>query len=153
MHIRDTKRWAVLTSMVAGLLLASCGGSSVSTTQLQGTNEVPPTSSSATGTATATLDGDDLTVTGSFSGLSSALHEVSGSAAHVHQAAAGQNGDIVFNLDVTPGADSRSGTFSGKKTLNDTQKTAFKDGLFYVNIHSENFPMGEIRGQFSNVTY
>jgi hypothetical protein len=153
MHIRDTKRLAVLTSMVAGLLLAGCGGASVSTTQLQSTNEVPSTSSSATGTATATLDGDDLTVTGSFSGLSSALHEVSGSGAHVHQAAAGQNGDIVFNLDVTPGADSRSGAFSGKKTLNDTQKTAFKDGLFYVNIHSENFPMGEIRGQFSNVSY
>lgn len=153
MHMRDTKRWAVLTWVAAGLLMAGCGSSSISTTELKGSNEVPPvTSTSASGTANATLDGDELTVSGTFSGLSSALHEVSGSAAHVHQAAPGANGDIVFNLTVTPGADAKSGSFSGSKTLNDTQQKAFKDGLFYVNIHTDNNPTGEIRGQFGTIT-
>lgn len=151
MHIRDTKRWAVLTSMAAGLLLAGCGGKSyVATTQLSGGNEAPtPVSTSATGVATATLDGDELSVTGTFSGLDSPLHEESGSAAHVHLGDVGVAGPIVFNLiTTTTGTDARTGSFSGKKSLNKDEQTAFKNGGMYVNVHSENHPMGEIRGQF-----
>jgi hypothetical protein len=150
MHTRDTKRWAVLTWVAAGLLMAGCGETSISTTQLSGANEVPPvTGTSATGAATATLEDDKLIVSGSFSGLTSALTE---DAAHVHQAPPGENGGIVFDLNVTPGADGRSGSFTGTRTLNETQRKAFKDGLFYVNIHSMNYPAGEIRGQFSTIT-
>ncbi|PTL79823.1 CHRD domain-containing protein [Vitiosangium sp. GDMCC 1.1324] len=154
MHTRNTKHWVVLTWVAAGLLgLAGCGNDTfVSTTELKGANEVPAVTTSASGTANATLDGDTLTVTGNYSGLSSALHEVSGSAAHVHQAATGENGPILFNLTVTPSAaDSRNGTFNGSKNLNDTEKQAFKDGLLYVNVHTEANQSGEIRGQFSLV--
>jgi hypothetical protein len=72
---------------------------------------------------------------------------VSGSAAHVHNAAAGQNGPIVFNLTVTS-TDRRTGTFTGTKSLTSDEENAFKSGLFYVNVHSANFMGGEIRGQF-----
>lgn len=149
MHMHDTKRWAVLALLGAGLLgMTGCGQSSVSTTTLSGNNEVPPVTTTASGTANATLDGDDLSVNGTYSGLSSALHEVSGSAAHIHNAPPGQNGGIVFNLTVN----ASNGSFSGSKRLTDAEKDAFEAGNFYVNIHTENHMGGEIRGQFTNIT-
>ncbi|WP_043400071.1 CHRD domain-containing protein [Archangium violaceum] len=153
MHTRDTKRWTMLGVLGAGLLaLAGCGSNSwVATTQLSGANEVPPTSVPATtmGTATATLDGDKLTVTGGFSGLQSNLQEVpdTGSSVHIHQAAQGVNGPVVFSLAVTT-TDQRNGSYTGTKDLSDEEQEAFKDGLFYVNIHTSGNPNGEIRGQF-----
>jgi hypothetical protein len=153
MHMRHTMRWgAVLTLVGTGLLaLTGCGETLVATTQLSGANEVPPvTATSATGTATATLDGDELTVNGTFSGLGSDLQEVSGSAAHVHRAAVGQNGPILFNLTVTAGADRRTGSYTGTKTLNSDERDAFKAGELYVNVHSVNYMGGEIRGQFAS---
>lgn len=148
MHRHDTKRWAVLALLGAGLLgMTGCGKSSVSTTTLSGANEVPPVTTSATGTANATLDGDELTVNGTYGGLSSDLFEVSGSAAHVHNAPAGQNGPIVFSLTVN----ASNGSFSGSKKLTDSEKDAFEAGNFYVNIHTANNNGGELRGQFSNI--
>jgi hypothetical protein len=148
MHTRDTKRWAVLALLGAGLLgMAGCGKSSVSSTQLTGANEVPPVTTSASGTANATLDGDELSVNGTYSGLSSDLHEVSGSAAHVHNAPPGENGGIVFNLTVN----ASNMSFSGTKKLTDAEKDAFKAGRFYVNVHTADHEGGEIRGQFSSI--
>lgn len=150
MHTRDTKRWAMLSLVGAGLLmLAGCGSSKfVATSQLTGSAEAPtPVTTSAGGTATATLDGDELTVTGGFNGLQSNLMMTSGSSAHVHRGASGTAGPIVFNLTVTS-TDERNGTFTGTKSLNDEEQKDFKNGLYYVNVHTANNPSGEIRGQF-----
>lgn len=114
---------------------------------LSGAQEVPSVDTTATGQGTATLEGNQLTVDGTFEGLSSDLLEVEGSSAHIHEAAVGENGPIVVNLDVTPGADNRSGTFVGTFDLTDEQVSAFEDGRYYVNVHTDTFPGGEIRGQ------
>jgi hypothetical protein len=154
MHTQDTKRGMVLGVLGAGLLvLAGCGGNSyVAVSSLSGANEVPPVTVPATtsGTATATLEGDKLTVIGTFSGLQSAPQNVqdTGSSAHVHQGAQGTNGPVVFSLAVTIGADGRNGSFTGTKNLSKEEQEAFKNQLFYVNIHTVNNPNGEIRGQF-----
>jgi CHRD domain-containing protein len=153
MNTRDTKRWTVLGVLGAGLLvLAGCGSKSfVATTQLSGANEVPPTSVPATtnGIATATLDGEKLTVTGTFSGLQSNLQVATGtgSSAHVHQGAQGTNGAPVLDLTITS-TDQRNGSYTGTKDLSDAEQEAFKNGLFYINVHTVNNPGGEIRGQF-----
>lgn len=132
--------------LVAGALwLAGCGDTKADT-ELSGAQEVPSNMSEASGTAHAELDGDELTVTGTFSNLSSALVEVSGSAAHVHNAPRGENGPIVFNLVITS-TDNLNGVFTGSKTLSDDQKDAFKNGDLYVNVHSVSYDAGEIRGQ------
>lgn len=151
MHTRDTKRWTVLGVLGAGLLaLAGCGAKSyVATTQLSGANEVPAVTTNATGIATATLEGDKLTVTGTFSGLQSNLQVAPGtmSAAHVHQGAQGTTGAPILDLTITT-SDQRNGSYTGTKDLTDEQQEAFKDGLLYVNVHTVNNPGGEIRGQF-----
>jgi hypothetical protein len=119
----------------------------VATTSLSGANEPTQVTTTATGTATATLEDGDLTVTGAFSGLQSDLQEVSGSAAHVHQGAAGTHGPIVFNLTITS-TDKRNGSFTGSSSLDDAQQKSFQEGLLYVNVHTVQNPGGEIRGQF-----
>jgi hypothetical protein len=153
MHTRHTKRWgAVLTLVGVGLLaLTGCGSNPyVATPSLTGANEAPtPVTTNAIGTASATLDGNDLKVIGSFSGLSSNLFVVpdTGSSVHVHRGAAGTAGPVVFSLTVTS-TDQRNGTFEGTRELSDEEQKDFKNGLYYVNVHTTTNQTGEIRGQF-----
>ena len=110
--------------------------------QLSGSQEVPPVTTDATGSATFTLSGDTLSLTGDFSGLSSPY-----TASHVHMAAMGENGDVIFPLNVTLDADNMSGIFSADQTLTQEQVDAAMAGNLYINVHSEMNPSGEIRAQ------
>ncbi|MEP5047655.1 MAG: CHRD domain-containing protein, partial [Balneola sp.] len=60
-------------------------------TTLSGSNEVPTVTTSANGSITATLNGNELTVEGSFEGLSSAY-----AASHLHAGMAGEAGGVLF---------------------------------------------------------
>ncbi|MGA9525150.1 MAG: CHRD domain-containing protein [Myxococcaceae bacterium] len=131
--------------VAAAVCLVGCG-EKVETT-LSGDQQVPAVTTSATGTATAELYGETLEVEGSFEGLQSDLLVAAGSSAHVHRAARGASGPIVFNLTVTPAADNRSGTFKGSSTLSADDLENYRNGLLYVNVHSTDHPTGEIRGQ------
>ena len=131
------------------LLLLGCGNDSVSrTADLSGANVVPSNTSSATGTALATLDGNRLKITGTFGNLSSDLVETDGAKAHVREAAAGSNGPDVFELNVDSN-DQRSGTFEGSFDLTDAEESVYNGGLYYVVIYSSQFPDGELRGQLN----
>jgi glucose/arabinose dehydrogenase len=111
------------------------------TATLSGAQETPANNSTATGTATLILSPDETTarVSLSFSGLSSAQ-----TAAHIHgPAAVGVAGPVLFPLP------------NGQVTdfdiaLSPGQATDLKNGLWYANVHSNNFINGEIRGQFSS---
>jgi uncharacterized repeat protein (TIGR01451 family) len=106
---------------------------------LTGAQEVPPTNLTASGTATVVLSPDETnaTVSLNFNGLSSAQ-----TAAHIHgPAPAGTNAAAIFGLP-----DGQVSDFS--ISLTPAQVQDLKDGLWYVNVHSTNFPNGEIRGQF-----
>jgi uncharacterized repeat protein (TIGR01451 family) len=109
------------------------------TATLTGAQETPPNTSTATGTATLLLSPDEKTarVSLSFSGLSSAQ-----SGAHIHgPGAAGVVAPILFPLP--------SGNLSDVViALTSTDVQDLKNGLLYINVHSNNFTNGEIRGQF-----
>jgi hypothetical protein len=51
---------------------------------------------------------------------------------------------VLSNLTDTGGS---SGTLSGRGTFTLTQVAQFAQNLGYVNVHSSQFPGGEIRGQ------
>jgi hypothetical protein len=114
---------------------------------LSGTTEVPPTTSSGTGTATVTYDAGTKMVTweGSFSGLSGPA-----TAAHIHgPAEAGKNAGVIVPLsqkDVP-----FTSPFKGSATLADDKATALaaalSSGQAYVNVHTAANPGGELRGQ------
>jgi glucose/arabinose dehydrogenase len=106
---------------------------------LDGSQETPPHTTNARGTATLLLDKDEKTALVSlrFRDLSSAQTD-----AHIHgPAAVGVTAPPVFDLP--------DGNFENLQiTLTQQQVSDLKAGLFYVNVHSQNFPAGEIRGQF-----
>lgn len=106
---------------------------------LNGAQETPSNSSTATGTATLLLSPDEkeARVALNFSGLSSAQ-----TGAHIHgPGAAGVAAPILFHLP--------NGNFNNVLiSLSATDVQNLKNGLLYINVHSNNFPNGEIRGQF-----
>jgi hypothetical protein len=107
---------------------------------LSGANEVPANSSTATGEANARFDQQTkvLTVTITYTALSAAL-----TAWHIHKAAVGVNGSVVFNF----GTPQPSGFVYTSAALTADQETDLMGGLYYVNLHTANFGGGEIRGQ------
>ncbi len=117
--------------------------------------EVPPIEDGpATGTFDAFLPGNILLVEGDFEQLSSPLIPLGEadsegnpqSPIHVHQAPAGENGGIIRNLNVFE-IDDNSGTFNGAFTLTDAETEAAEADGLYINLHTENNPSGELRGQ------
>jgi uncharacterized repeat protein (TIGR01451 family) len=109
------------------------------TATLTGAQETPPNNSTATGRATLLLSPDEKTarISLAFAGLSSGQTD-----AHIHgPAAAGVSAAAIFPLPLGQVSDFPI-------TLTAAQVQDLKNGLLYVNVHSSNFPTGEIRGQF-----
>ena len=104
---------------------------------LSGANEVPPVTTSASGSGTITVS-DDGAVSGSVT-----TKGVQGTAAHIHLGAAGNNGPVIVPL--TKDGDTYTAPAGAK--LNADQLKACKAGDLYVNVHSEANKGGEIRGQ------
>ena len=109
------------------------------TATLNGAQETPPNNSAATGRATLLLSPDEKTgrVSVTFNSLSSTQTD-----AHIHgPAAPGVSAPPIFPLPLGQISDFQI-------ALTPSQVQDLKNGLFYVNVHSSNFPAGEIRGQF-----
>ena len=80
---------------------------------------------------------------------------------HIHSAAEGENGQIVvtlFNFESPQSAVLENGTFAASnlegpmqgKTMPDLI-AAMKNGSTYVNVHTEQNPNGEVRGQLVDI--
>jgi CHRD domain-containing protein len=90
------------------------------------------------GSATAALAGRSLTVRGTFDGMKS-----SATIAQIHLGPRGIRGPVMFDLMVTKGT---SGTLTGTFTLTPEQVEAVKAGRFYIQVHSESAPDGNLWG-------
>ena len=137
-----TFRFSVVFVMALALCrLISPGGIALAAdikVNLSGTEVVPAVTTSASGSGTITV-GDDRSVSGSVTTTG-----VVATAAHIHMAAAGQNGPVAIPL--TKSGDNTWAVPAGAK-LTDPQYDAYKAGNLYVNVHSAAHPGGEIRGQ------
>jgi CHRD domain len=104
---------------------------------INGAQEVPPTTSTATGTGCFTFDPSTniISYNITFSGLLGTE-----TAAHFHIGAPGVNGGVAV---VLPTGSPKIGT----APLTAAQVAQLLAGNFYTNIHSTVFPGGEIRGQ------
>ena len=122
----------------------------VLTAGLYGPNQVPPVVTMAQGMLILELDGDQLTVSGSFNGLEGAFAAAIGGGAHLHTALPGANGPVDVPLVAQVAADSSSGVFAiadNTFTVTPNQVAGMLDRGYYANIHSTKYPAGEIRGQ------
>jgi hypothetical protein len=122
--------------------------------KLDGNNEVPPVNSTSEGVINFKTKNDMMTWKMNVTGIADAT------GAHIHQGKIGENGDIVVDLmkvskhsDTAKGMimrgnvtdSSLTGPMEGK-TVGDLQ-TAMTNGETYVNVHTDDHPDGEIRGQ------
>ena len=90
------------------------------------------------GSVTATLDGSKLTIMGTFQGMKSPA-----TIAQVHMAQRGVRGPVEFDLTVDK---SPSGTISGTITLTKIQIDTLRRGWYYIQIHTEQAPEGNLWG-------
>ena len=90
------------------------------------------------GEVRAVLNGTTLTVSGNYTGMSSAA-----TMAHIHQGPKAIPGPVVLRLDIAGG---NAGTISGTLTLTPDLIEALHAESLYVQIHSETNPEGELRG-------
>jgi hypothetical protein len=112
-------------------------GSGAITVNLTGAEEVPPVTTSGTGSGSFRV-AEDGTVTGSVT-----TKDVPGTAAHIHQGAKGKNGPVIVPL--TKNGDTYS-VPEGRK-LTEAQMKALKEGGLYVNVHTAQHKGGEVRAQ------
>ena len=111
-------------------------------------NETTEVDSNAVGTATAVVRGRELTLSGQFAGLTTPLMDVGQvGPAHVHEAPPGVDGPVIFPISVADEDDLMGGRLSLTQTLTDEDLAALEAGDHYINVHSEQYPAGEIRGQ------
>jgi len=106
---------------------------------MNGDEENPPVATDGHGLATIYFNGDrtSATVNVTVDGLSGPIVS-----AHIHDGAAGANGPVIFPL-----------TYVGNRIqteitgITPAQLAKFIDGGYYINVHTEENPGGEIRGQ------
>ena len=130
------KKFAFLMLMLA--LAHVSWGQLMFRTTLTGWEEVPPRETPAWGIGHATLDLDTnwFTFEYSFEGLLAPQ-----TAAHIHVAPRGVNGPVLYPLP-------NGSPASLSLTLTDEDVMNLRAGNWYVNVHSQLYPGGEIRGQF-----
>lgn len=161
------KRTAITLMLVAGLLFmtmpagwAGVGSDRNFVAHLSGGEEVPPADTKATGQAKFQLsrDGTELSFRLNVANIENITQ------AHIHLAPAGQNGGVVAWLypdappaQLIPGrtqgtlakgtitAGDLVGSLAGEGL--DALVDAMRAGDTYVNVHTAQFPGGEIRGQ------
>ena len=109
---------------------------------LSGDQEVPPTGSAGSGSASILFDdvSNQLNWNITFSGLTGAA-----TGAHFHgPAPAGSNASVQVNIGSISGL---SSPMIGATAISEAQEADLLAGLWYINIHTGQFPGGEIRGQ------
>ena len=131
------------------MLAAPVAADSTLTAELAGAQEVcepANTCNDPEGTGTATVDiataSGEICVT-----LEWTISDGTASAAHIHEAPAGAAGPVVLPLFTEPDGD---GMFEGcftDATLAAEIEAAPAD--YYVNVHSETYPNGAVRGQLA----
>ncbi len=149
------RHWLIsLATLLLALPLVACSDDDDDdldefSVQLVGENEVPPIASIGDGEMDITYDEDsrDLTIDGSFDNLVADALNIGDSPAHLHLATADATGPVIYDLTVDLDEDRRGGTFEFERTLSTDEAQAFEDLEWYVNIHSQAYPDGELRGQ------
>jgi CHRD domain-containing protein len=113
--------------------------------RLNGEAEIPTGDPNASGTASIKTRGSEVCYDLRWSG-------VAATASHIHRAAAGKAGPVVvpfFAEDTALVGTSKSGCVKADSEV--VAAIAARPGNYYVNIHSADFPKGEIRGQLAKL--
>jgi len=146
MSVSISRRLFAAAACVAGIAAFAVAGQAAPLSfkvPLTGAQQVPPVATSGKGTADITYDPATrmLTWSISYEGLAATA-----TMAHFHgPAPEGKNGPVVIWLS-HKGSPAAS-PIKGEATLTPEQAAQFMAGAWYINVHSQAYPGGEIRGQ------
>ena len=140
---------AAVCASVLGTATASGGGGATTSSLsdraffavLKGSNETSGGDRNGKGSASVTFDGTRLCWGITVANLSTPV------GAHIHKARRGKDGSIVVSLEQPTSGD--PGASSGCTTVTAALARAIRrrPGNYYVNVHSDEFAAGAIRGQ------
>ncbi len=119
-------------------------------TLLTGHQEVPSTTTLAEGFVQMTLTGDSLEVTGgNILSLSSPIDTDLAGGAHIHTGFTGQNGPVILPIGIIQNAVLNATFIDSTYFVGDIPGFAdlLASGQAYVNVHTLDWPGGEVRGQ------
>jgi hypothetical protein len=118
---------------------------------INGAGENPVRNVAGTGTATIVKKNGTYTYTVTYSGMSGAL-----TGGHIHgPAGVGVNANVIVpfpDANGAPASGTLTGTFASTNNVaisNDSLDVLMRTGNAYVNLHTTQFPGGEIRGALS----
>lgn len=137
--MRTLRQSLLLACLCSALALSAAQAEIVLSAGLSGANEVPPNASPGVGTAVLTLN--DLQTEVSFHIEFSGLLGTE-TAAHFHNAPPGTNGSVIFAL---PAGSPKDGVW----TVGPAEVAMLLAEEVYVNVHTDQFPGGEIRGNLA----
>jgi hypothetical protein len=154
---------AVAAAVSAALCLGGAASAQTFTATLNGAQERPtPVATPATGTGIVTLLANSISVNLSVTGLTTPV-----TVFHIHRGGPEEVGPVVLDLEtatgigsITTGFDAATNSYSLliNKTYTDTGTAVsitdlingFKAGNpYYFNVHTTNFPGGEVRGNLA----
>ena len=145
----------LLSSSIPTINLVFAQAEEVFKARLSGTQEVPPNESPAGGSAWVKTSNDKIEYEVNVTDIDKV------NAAHIHLEQSGKNGPVILSLykddptelktgklaEANLTASNLEGPLKGKAVSD--LVAAIKDGKAYVNVHSTDFPDGEIRGQLN----
>jgi len=107
---------------------------------LSGAAVLPPVTTSATATAQFVLGKDRRTMNYDvrLNGLSSPV-----TAIHLHEAKPGEPGGIIHQILENPA----NGVSTGQVAIRPEELDPLMNGEFFIDVHTQQFPLGELRGQ------
>ena len=164
---------SLLLAGAVALLNGQAGAVTIFQASLDGSQEVIPNSSTATGFATLSLNDarSRLEISVALTGVDLDGLQTPGSTdddvvgMHIHRGAAGTNGPVVFGF-INPNSDTNgdlvvdaiAGTVVSGWDLTEGNGTTLADELanlldggLYFNVHTTAIPSGEIRGQILQI--
>ena len=145
--MHSVRSWVTASTLAIVLWAASLALAQAAplafTVPLTGQEQVPPVTTSGTGSAKLTYDPATRVLTWSVtsSGLTGPA-----TMAHFHgPAAAGKNASPI--IWISKKGSPATGVLTGQETLTPEQAQQFMAGDWYINVHTKEHPTGEIRGQ------
>ncbi len=137
MFTPNIKQFTVAIATGAMLAFPAYAETATYNADLTSDAEVPPNDSPATGTAEVTVDSDAGTVSWTVT-----VQDLTGDpvAAHIH-------GPASEDENAAPVIDMSDSLMEGSADITGDQISELEDGKYYVNVHTEQHPDGEIRGQ------
>ena len=122
--------------------------------RLEGLNHNDVVISTGVGMIIGEINGNSITLSGSFADLQGDFAADIGGGIHIHNGSASQNGSVLTPLSVVIDASNKAGTLAASDNayeLTEDDIMSILAGGQYINIHTTEVNSGEIRGQLLSI--